>query len=233
MAEAKLRFVCNGERPEPPVPESSRNQPVTNTRKPEFFLIEPRPDESVSKLSPADIFKTVKSSVWIMISFDLKSGKPDFDRGKQGSAIAIGPTTLLTNCHTLAGYSSHGIVQTETNRAVPVEIKKADYAGDRCVLEASSRLPSYVQIKPYGATNIGEEAYSIGAPRGLELTIANGIVSAKRNIEGVRYLQTTAPISPGSSGGGLFDRNGMLIGITTSFRGDGQNLNFAIAADAF
>lgn len=226
MGEAIWRFVCQGERPEPPAP-------VVNSRKPELSLIEVQPYRSGPPLSPANIFKTVKSSVWILISFNLKYGKPDLNRGNQGSAVAIGPTTLLTNCHTLAGHSIHGIIQTETDRVMPVKIVKADYAGDRCILEAPSRLPSHVQIKPYNLTDIGEEAYSIGAPAGLELTMANGIISAKRNIKGVRYLQTTAPISPGSSGGGLFDCNGMLIGITTMFREDGQNLNFAIAADAF
>jgi serine protease Do len=51
-------------------------------------------------------------------------------------------------------------------------------------------------------------------------------------MKGIRYLQTTAPISGGSSGGGLFDCAGRLMGITT-FYVDGQNLNFAIAADEF
>jgi S1-C subfamily serine protease len=46
-------------------------------------------------------------------------------------------------------------------------------------------------------------------------------------------IQTTAPISPGSSGGGLFDAQGSLVGITTMVRRDSQNLNFAIAADSF
>jgi serine protease Do len=44
----------------------------------------------------------------------------------------------------------------------------------------------------------------------------------------VTRIQTTAPISPGSSGGALFDRQGALVGITTSSVRDGQNLNFAL-----
>jgi len=46
------------------------------------------------------------------------------------------------------------------------------------------------------------------------------------------YIQTTAQISAGSSGGGLFDKHGNLIGITT-FKVAGEGLNFAIPADAF
>ena len=226
VGDSYLQFVCNGERPSPPLP-AAQEQPSPNKPKPDLVRVD------VPPLSPSDVFKIVKSSVWVLISFDWKGGQPSFDRAAQGSAIAIGPTTLLTNCHILSGHADYGIMQLETDTSMRVRVRKADYAGDRCVLEAPARLPSFVQVKPYGATSIGEEAYSVGAPRGLDLTIANGIISGKRSLKGVPYLQTTAPISPGSSGGGLFDRNGMLIGITTAFRQDGQNLNFAIAADAF
>jgi S1-C subfamily serine protease len=84
---------------------------------------------------------------------------------------------------------------------------------------------------------VGEAAYTLGSPVGLELTLSNGIVSGRREEGGHRYVQTTAPISPGSSGGGLFDARGNLIGITTlALVGRehlNQSLNFAIAADAF
>jgi S1-C subfamily serine protease len=154
------------------------------------------------------------------------------DDAAQGSAIAVGPTTLLTNCHTLKGHSVHLIAREEIDDPIPVWIKAADYSGDRCVLQTRNRLPSYVEIKPYDTIDIGEDAYSIGTPQDFDLTIANGIVSGKRDMKGIRYLQTTAPISGGSSGGGLFDCAGRLMGITT-FYVDGQNLNFAIAADEF
>ena len=46
-------------------------------------------------------------------------------------------------------------------------------------------------------------------------------------------IQTSAPISQGSSGGGLFDARGHLLGITTFYFKGGQNLNFALAAEEF
>ena len=88
-------------------------------------------------------------------------------------------------------------------------------------------------VRPYADIKVGEQAFSIGAPKGLELTIAEGIVSAKRVIDGERMLQTSAPISSGSSGGGLFDAQGQLLGVTTWMRKDAQNLNFAIAAEEY
>jgi S1-C subfamily serine protease len=47
------------------------------------------------------------------------------------------------------------------------------------------------------------------------------------------YIQVTTPVSEGSSGGGLFDDRGNLIGVTTFTVRDSQNLNFAIAASEF
>jgi S1-C subfamily serine protease len=52
-------------------------------------------------------------------------------------------------------------------------------------------------------------------------------------VRGGRFVQTSAPISSGSSGGGLFDAHGNLVGITTFMLRDSQNLNFAIAAEEY
>jgi S1-C subfamily serine protease len=72
---------------------------------------------------------------------------------------------------------------------------------------------------------IGDEVYVIGNPEGLEGTFSQGIISAFR---GTDYIQITAPISPGSSGGPVIDHYGEVIGVATSFSKEGQNLNFAI-----
>jgi serine protease Do len=77
----------------------------------------------------------------------------------------------------------------------------------------------------------GQKVYAIGSPQGLELTISDGIVSGMRSLPQGRVIQTTAPISPGSSGGPLFDAYGRLVGIMTFQHRLGQNLNFAVPAD--
>jgi len=58
-------------------------------------------------------------------------------------------------------------------------------------------------------------------------------VSAKRVYNQSRVIQTSAPISQGSSGGGLFDGRGNLLGITTFYFWAGQNLSFAVAAEEY
>jgi len=97
------------------------------------------------------------------------------------------------------------------------------------LVEGCQRLDS----RPYSHLSVGEPVYTIGSPSGLENTLGEGIVSGLRNKKGMKYIQTSAPISPGSSGGGLFDIYGNLVGITTFLLEDAQNLNFALSADAF
>lgn len=63
---------------------------------------------------------------------------------------------------------------------------------------------------------VGEDAVAIGNPQGLEHTVSAGVISAFRQAEGFRLIQTSGPISPGSSGGPLFDLTGRVIGITSA-----------------
>ena len=91
-----------------------------------------------------------------------------------------------------------------------------------------SNLPTM----PLGDSNqvkVGEEVLLLGAPRGLEETASNGIVSSTRLLEsGTKVIQTTAPASPGSSGGPLVSRSGVALGVMSFLVLGGQNLNFAI-----
>jgi hypothetical protein len=77
---------------------------------------------------------------------------------------------------------------------------------------------------------VGERVFAIGSPLGLENSISEGIISGKREENGVLFLQSTTPISRGSSGGGLFDTIGSFVGVTTFKLAGGENLNFAVDA---
>jgi S1-C subfamily serine protease len=78
---------------------------------------------------------------------------------------------------------------------------------------------------------VGQPAYIISAPQGLSLTFTAGIISALRPVLGSVLIQTDAAVSPGSSGGGLFDRAGRLIGMPCFQLQEGQHLNFALPVD--
>ncbi|HEY7658592.1 MAG TPA: serine protease [Burkholderiales bacterium] len=56
-----------------------------------------------------------------------------------------------------------------------------------------------------GRVRVGQRVYAIGAPEGLELTLTEGLISSLREFDGSQYIQTSAAIARGLSGGGLFD----------------------------
>jgi S1-C subfamily serine protease len=148
-----------------------------------------------------------------------------------GSAVAISDNELLTNCHVTGDLAEVRIARAKDEMPAKVVSRNAD--ADRCVLRTETKLAKWVTVRPYDDIKVGERAITIGTPQGLELTAAEGIVSSKRVYNQTRVVQTSAPISQGSSGGGLFDARGHLLGITTFYFRGGQNLNFAVAAEEY
>lgn len=176
-----------------------------------------------AELRPQEVFQKASGSVYI-----VRAGR------SFGSAVAISERELLTNCH-IVGSNTSVVLEREGARFA-AEVVSANEDGDRCVLRAGAdapALPTWVRVRPYADVKVGERVFTIGAPRGLELSFAEGIVSSKRVGDEGRLVQTSAPISQGSSGGGLFDGQGHLIGITTFMIKGGQNLNFAVAAEEY
>ncbi len=167
-----------------------------------------------------EIFEKVSGAVYVVKA----------DR-RMGSAVAISDNELLTNCHVVDDLAEVKLARARTEMSAQVVSRNVD--ADRCVLRTAGKLPSWVRVRPYDDIKVGEKAITIGTPQGLELTAAEGIVSSKRLYNNTRVIQTSAPISQGSSGGGLFDSRGHLLGITTFYFRAGQNLNFAVAAEEY
>jgi TPR repeat protein len=148
-----------------------------------------------------------------------------------GSAVAVTERHLLTNWHVVEG--SHRLFLKRGDVVMEATIFAGDPSSDLCWLRidgTEGKLEPVRGIRALDSIQVGEPAYSIGNPKSLESTIGEGIVSQLRTSH---FIQTSAPISSGSSGGGLFDAEGNLMGITTKSRPDGQQLNFAIAAQRF
>jgi serine protease Do len=180
-------------------------------------------------LSPTNLFEKVSPSVY-GVKVVLEAGSKV--AASYGSAVAVSPREAITNCHVI----SHGKLITLSNgtATLPAEVSAADRRSDRCYLTViNGTLEPVVGLRDFDGLAVGETVYTVGSPKGLERTFGQGLLSGLRKMEGVEYVQITAPVSEGSSGGGLFDERGNLIGITTFTVRDSQNLNFAIAASEY
>lgn len=112
---------------------------------------------------------------------------------------------------------------------VVMESKDLDLAIVSCIIGNSSKPVPTLQIAEGSKPTVGDKVYTIGSPKGLEASLSEGIISGKRELApGISCLQTTAPISPGSSGGPLLNSAGEVIGVVKAYKYGGQNLNIAI-----
>ena len=187
--------------------------------------------------SAAEVFAEVAPSVVVVLALD--------DNGEtvaQGSGVVVGKNEVATNCHVIENANSIAVRQAadsgggETYR-MDSRISARDGERDLCLLFVGELSePPAAPVAAMGAAKgltVGEDVYAIGAPKGLELSLSRGVVSQLRGVHGKRaapLVQTDAAISPGSSGGGLFNADGELVGITT-FKWRGESLNFAIPAE--
>lgn len=146
-----------------------------------------------------------------------------------GSGVALGGNEIITNCHVALAGSRLQVKFGQDSYDATVAV--ADEERDLCKLSVKGLNAPAAVIGASGELRTGQRVVAIGAPHGLDLTISDGIVSSLRPLEGGTLIQTTAPVSPGSSGGGLFDSAGRLVGIVTFQMRSGQNLNFAAPAE--
>lgn len=145
-----------------------------------------------------------------------------------GSGVVLDADTVITNCHVALG--GELVHVREQQEALPAMVTVADEELDLCKLRVNGlgKRPAGIST---AQLNVGQKVFAIGSPHGLDLTLSDGLVSSLREGPAGTYIQTTAPVSPGSSGGGLFDQRGRLVGIITFQVRGGQNLNFALPVE--
>lgn len=154
----------------------------------------------------------------------------------QGGGVIIKPNVVATNCHVVEDHGDIVVYKAENRRARTDEphaahIRHANRERDLCLLDVSNLWGVPAQIREAKSLSIGEAVYAIGAPLELDYSLSAGVVSQLRSDAGdASIIQTDATIAPGSSGGGLFDTRGNLVGITTQTISDGQ-FTFAIPTE--
>ncbi|MFH1951119.1 MAG: tetratricopeptide repeat-containing serine protease family protein [Pseudomonadota bacterium] len=172
----------------------------------------------------SEVFDAVSSSIVVIRTYDAE-GK---NRGL-GSGVFLSGDVIATNCHVIEHAASAQVVYR--GKTYSANLLHSDWDRDICTLTVIGIKAPAVMTGSTSRLKVGTRVYAVGAPQGLELTLSEGIISSLRPVVGGQYLQITAPISPGSSGGGLFDEEGRLIGLTSFYLAKGQQLNFAVPVE--
>lgn len=178
------------------------------------------------ELQPKDISEIVSPAVVYIEIYD-KNNKPI----KSGSGFIVDKSGIVvTNFHVI-DLASKAIIKLIDGRTFETHTV-IGYNKDRdiAVLKIESNNLPTVSIGNSDDVDNGDKVVTIGSPLGLENSISDGLVSNNnRKIEELKYIQISAAISHGSSGGALIDeKNAKVIGITTLGFVDGQNINMAI-----
>ncbi len=138
---------------------------------------------------------------------------------------------LVTNFHVVAEAVAMGVQVVDVvqaDRTLKGTVVRTDRTDDLAVVHVQERL---APLKPASARpRLGTNVMVVGSPLGLGGSISIGLVSGFRSIEGSDYVQFSAPISPGNSGGPVVDSQGHVIGVASGkYVGDGvEALGFAI-----
>lgn len=170
------------------------------------------------------VFERVSGSVASVIAYAA-----DGRRGSQGSGVLLEATRIVTNCHVIRDAERIEVVSGATTH--PARWTLQDPSRDLCLLETRQPAGRPAVLRDTSGVVPGERVHAVGYPLGFGLSVSSGLVTSFATLQGERVLLGSAALSPGSSGGGLFDAQGQLVGITTGVLGPGQDLNIALPAE--
>ncbi len=184
---------------------------------------------SAQKFSTGEIFRNFSNSVVIVEGIDYNNFV-----AKQGSGVAIEDGSIIvTNYHIFEGMKDIR-VRHFGKKYSKNKIIAADPVIDLLIIKTDSSYFKPINSLAYDSLQIGDKVYAIGSPAALENSISDGIISGFRVLWGNKnYIQITAPIWHGSSGGAVINSKGKLIGISTWKWKGSQSLNFAIPVTSF
>lgn len=212
-----LVTACSGQTKELPIPtDNSIPDAAVETNKPVIST-------EAKQMSTRELAETMFPSTALIVMED--ENRQPFS---QGSGFVVADNWIVTNHHVIEGADGGYIKIVGQEKKYEIDgYVSLDSNHDLALLNVTG-----LQSKPLTINDkkvvVGDKLYVIGNPLGLEGTLSEGIVSGLREFGEDSIVQISAPISPGSSGGPVFNEIGELIGVAVATLTGGQNLNFAI-----
>jgi 2-alkenal reductase len=216
--------------------------------------VTPRGDLAPAEASTVALFERAAPSVVHVFArnrnrasarFDPYSGEEQSQGGGEQTGTGFvwdAAGHVVTNNHVIQG-GTEIAVRLSTGEVVPATLVGTAPNYDLAVLRLgrTTKPPPPIAIGTSGDLKVGQFAYAIGNPFGLDHTLTTGVISALqrrlptaegRELSGV--IQTDAAINPGNSGGPLLDSAGRVIGVNTAIfspSGASAGIGFAVPVD--
>jgi len=142
-----------------------------------------------------------------------------------GSGVVLPGGRVVTNCHVIPDI--HKVAVLDAGARIDAQGAGGDASADLCLLQADSELLAPpAQVGRADRLQVGDEVVAIGFGGGAARSISTGRVTGLYPYRDGLVIRTTAAFRQGASGGGLFDRDGNLVGITTFYRRSGSEIAF-------
>lgn len=159
-----------------------------------------------------------------------------------GSGFVVGPERWVITNHHVVGSARTVRVRFGSGTTLPARVIRTDPSHDLAILEVvGGRVPAPpLDLADSDTVEVGQTVLAFGSPFGLDGTLTEGIVSARRDVPDVgggmarRLIQTDATINPGNSGGPLVDRRGRVVGVNTAIlsrTGGSHGIGFAVPSN--
>ena len=191
-------------------------------------------DDKNTKYSFREDYDAIEKAIQSMFYVEVYDEKNE-KIGTASGFVSFDEHLFVTNQHVIEGASYLKIWDEEDNMYVLDRVVVSDKTYDVAIL----LFPDGMKYDSLGqSTNDlkrGQPVVAIGSPRGFQGTVSDGIISGFQKMPdygNLRLITINAAVSPGSSGGALFDDSGKVIGITSAGMNESQNLNFAVPVQA-
>jgi hypothetical protein len=174
----------------------------------------------------SSIYQNSRSAV-VSIECQLSGG-----RGRSGGTgfFVSKDGIIITNFHVIQNAAMISVRDNSGRVWTDVSVGAYDEGSDLAALKVPAFSTPFLKVADWHNSKVGERVAAIGNPMGFESSVSDGLISGIRSIPVVKcqVLQTTVPVSHGSSGGPLLTMTGNVIGVTSFMFVNGQNLNFAV-----
>ncbi|MGB5024244.1 MAG: serine protease [Saprospiraceae bacterium] len=172
------------------------------------------------EVSIPELYKNLKKGVFLIYTQDSNSIS-------QGTGFFVDNSgTAISNYHVFKNADKAIVILDNNEKCMISKILDSNSDLDYIIFKVEDPKIKYeTPLISDEIPEIGATCFAIGNPKGLTQTLSIGNISGLRDNDNL--IQITTEITHGSSGGPLFDKNGRVIGITTSGYGE-ANLNFAI-----
>jgi S1-C subfamily serine protease len=190
------------------------------------FLVVALPSYSAPQQTVAEVVKRSSDAVVLIVTSDSNGQETALGSGFLISADG----EIVTNFHVIKDAHS-AVVKLSTGAFFPVSgILASDPDRDLAILKIKGKNLPFLALGSDNRVQVGDHVVAIGSPLGYEGTVSDGVISSLRDDGGKKWIQTTAPVSHGNSGGPLLDMNNQVVGVIDwGIKPElGQNLNFAI-----